>query len=708
MAHNNPEKVSGRQEGNCLSQARFAHSGFGLALLMVFLSSSLLLASSLSLILAPSVTGYVGSSSLSNTATKQVAQVAFDAAQADILTKLTASTTVDTSYRYPASGSNTVSMPTYPGSGATAAVGSYVVTITQARGFTYLLKATSTVQNVTLDSYKLLQLSTTPSPFAIYSLRKVNSNYLGSAVRVRCAYTTLTQDIGFTGTGDLDRSALNTCLGDTALPLDAAPGAKLAYGLRRLSSTYSGALIKVRRSSDNQTQDIGFDSDGDLDIQSLLTFAGTGNAYVDTWYDQSGNVRHLTPNNGWSGEPRIVNAGVLDRQNHAPAMYFMGTQALYNGGVGGGFVAGADITSFLVTEIEGNSGATGRIAVLHQSSDSLDYGSPTSMHLLSQVYNSTTDINNYTNLKHAIINSVPHALFQSSTTKTAAGNLNLYMNGTVGTADTGATNSIGPDMLVVGAGANDTSITDYFTGYVSELIIYNTALSTANRQKIERSEGHYYNIAALRDGFVTTWYDQSGNSRNLTQATTTMQPAIEVAGIRPAAYFDGTDDYISNSSFSLTTNVLTGFGVARLASPAPANGRVVSVGKTGDGNDWGSINSSALISKNNNNVTNSRGNDLSIPASFNQSQDLQVTIRFDGTSRIIRQYQTGDLETTSTTTNGSGNLVINTLRLGWPFTGGAAQDYWAGSIYEVILYPTNLNTSNYQGVESVERAYYGI
>ena len=47
--------------------------------------------------------------------------------------------------------------------------------------------------------------------------------------------------------------------------LDEYSGAAAAYSVRRLSSSYTDGLIRVRRSSDDTEQDIGFDSNGDLD-----------------------------------------------------------------------------------------------------------------------------------------------------------------------------------------------------------------------------------------------------------------------------------------------------------------------------------------------------------------------------------------------------------------------------------------------------------
>lgn len=111
---------------------------------------------------------------------------------------------------------------------------------------------------------------------AAYSLRKLNSKYMGSAVRVRRSSDNAEQDIGFSD-GGLDTNALTTFVNGTGLPLDNVSGASVAYGLRKLRSAYSGSAVRVRRTSDNAEQDIGFTASGDLDTTSLTSFVGTQN-----------------------------------------------------------------------------------------------------------------------------------------------------------------------------------------------------------------------------------------------------------------------------------------------------------------------------------------------------------------------------------------------------------------------------------------------
>ena len=100
--------------------------------------------------------------------------------------------------------------------------------------------------------------------------------------------------------------------------LDTYSGAAAAYSLRQLSSTYSGNAIKVRRSSDNAEQDIAF-TNNELDTASLETFASGTDAFVTTWYDQSGNGNDATQTSA-ADQPRIVLSGSVLLLNSKPAI----------------------------------------------------------------------------------------------------------------------------------------------------------------------------------------------------------------------------------------------------------------------------------------------------------------------------------------------------------------------------------------------------
>jgi hypothetical protein len=97
--------------------------------------------------------------------------------------------------------------------------------------------------------------------------------------------------------------------------LDAVSASPVAaYSLRRLFGTYTGPLVRVRRSSDNAEADVYFNDRGVVtyvsrtDLSAVLhgrkaleRFQGTSTLFVTTWYDQSGNGKHAIA--GASNEP---------------------------------------------------------------------------------------------------------------------------------------------------------------------------------------------------------------------------------------------------------------------------------------------------------------------------------------------------------------------------------------------------------------------
>lgn len=80
------------------------------------------------------------------------------------------------------------------------------------------------------------------------------------------------------------------------------------WSTRLLRSGYVGPCLRVRRSSDNAEADIGFGSDGNLDLVALAAHVGGGSGYVVTWYDQSVTPRNAT-NATANAQPLIVAAG---------------------------------------------------------------------------------------------------------------------------------------------------------------------------------------------------------------------------------------------------------------------------------------------------------------------------------------------------------------------------------------------------------------
>ena len=167
--------------------------------------------------------------------------------------------------------------------------------------------AISTTSNITADAklaYNLLSSLTTLS------------SVVGNLTIPKLVNTSLVS----TGTIVADLSVSSAT---SSLLLDTYPNAAAAYSLRKLRTAYTGSAIRVRRSSDNTEQNIGF-TGNELDTTALLSFCGAGNGFVTTWYDQSGNARNATQITQ-ANQPQIVSSGVVILVNSKAALKFDGS-----------------------------------------------------------------------------------------------------------------------------------------------------------------------------------------------------------------------------------------------------------------------------------------------------------------------------------------------------------------------------------------------
>jgi hypothetical protein len=100
--------------------------------------------------------------------------------------------------------------------------------------------------------------------------------------------------------------------------LDLYPNAAAAYSLRKLRAAYTGAAVRIRRSSDNAESDIGF-LNNEFDSAAAQTFCGAGNGFVTTHYDQSGNGINKTQTTA-ADQYQIVTSGVVNILGTKPSI----------------------------------------------------------------------------------------------------------------------------------------------------------------------------------------------------------------------------------------------------------------------------------------------------------------------------------------------------------------------------------------------------
>jgi hypothetical protein len=97
-------------------------------------------------------------------------------------------------------------------------------------------------------------------------------------------------------------------------------GAAAAYSVRQLSDKAVIAL-RIRRDSDDEEINIGFDANGDLDTTAISDFCDTANGYVTRWWDQSTNGVHADQATDAS-QPQIYNGTAVITENGKPAVEF--------------------------------------------------------------------------------------------------------------------------------------------------------------------------------------------------------------------------------------------------------------------------------------------------------------------------------------------------------------------------------------------------
>lgn len=99
----------------------------------------------------------------------------------------------------------------------------------------------------------------------------------------------------------------------------------VGFSMFKLKTSYTGYCMRVRRTSDNTTLDVGFVNNY-LDTASLLSFVGASDGRVVKWYDQSGNGNDLTQTVNATDQPTIVSSGSLITRNGIATMKATSTQ----------------------------------------------------------------------------------------------------------------------------------------------------------------------------------------------------------------------------------------------------------------------------------------------------------------------------------------------------------------------------------------------
>ncbi|HEV7620666.1 MAG TPA: arabinofuranosidase catalytic domain-containing protein, partial [Flavisolibacter sp.] len=266
------------------------------------------------------------------------------------------------------------------------------------------------------------------------------------------------------GTAVISQNTLNKA------GLSAASPSSGAYSMRLLSSSYAGSALQITRSSDNTTQNIGFTATGDLDTASLKTFVGINNGYVSTWYDQSGNLNNLTQAT-LANQPSLVASGVINRENGIPFIRFFTTPSYNSLNLAAGMTTVGHVSAVHLFASGGDGFILGHTGSYYWHSD------PGSTSLINSTYASPSVQAGagWTNGISYLPTSMPWP------TTLAINEIEPSPSNNQTTWD-----NIGRDRTF--------HYTNNGGGY-SELLLFNNALSTSDRQSLESNQGSYFSIA---------------------------------------------------------------------------------------------------------------------------------------------------------------------------------------------------------------------
>ena len=258
--------------------------------------------------------------------------------------------------------------------------------------------------------------------------------------------------------------------------LDLYPGAAAAYSLRALSRGWvAGDVVEVRRSDFGGGADTADFTEGQIISGALLAFVtefnASGDGFVSTWYDQSGQANNATQGTT-TEQPKLVSAGVLN----VNGIEFDGTDDSLD-------MATMDnpFTGSWLAEVVGYDSGVGARRTM------LSYRSTTPL-VMEAITNVRIETSGAVTSAPVLTTTMARQL---STAFSDSGTVTCGVNGAIGSALLIGIPSGNADLQIgtngFGGGIN------YWNGGLSEVIIYPTDQS-ANRAAIETNINAAYTI----------------------------------------------------------------------------------------------------------------------------------------------------------------------------------------------------------------------
>jgi len=420
---------------------------------------------------------------------------------------------------------------------------------------------------------------------------------------------------------------------------------------------------------------------------TTVTLSGSN---VTQWNDKSGNGYNATQ--GTAGQrPTYSNRGVYF---NAAASNNMAISVPYPNNFTMFLVASSTSVSGAYYLGRANSGGGGPTLIANFTGSSIEY---------------------FNVADRATFSTSPTSTFLISFTQQLGGRIVGFYNG-ASAFDIAQTNNVNPGVAWSTLGNSYlTTYNNYITGFMYEMIIFNSILSTAQRQQVEGylawkwlGSGPVSSITAfiptqisncamwldaadsstvtLSGSNVTTWADKSGSSNNATQSTTSNGPVYSSNGL----VFNGSNWLTTPITSAPTAESL--FLVMRYTTNTTAD---IFTGTSAGLREFLIYNGSMFV-----------GRFGTAPSGTNGGAIASGT-----TNLLTYQYTTTQVTfTVNGRVTGSGAPPYTYTGSGTTFIGSStfAPNNLYGTIYEIVYYSRSLTTTERQQVENYLTSKWGI
>jgi hypothetical protein len=407
---------------------------------------------------------------------------------------------------------------------------------------------------------------------------------------------------------------------------------------------------------------------------------GLNGSTVAHWYDQSGNGKTASQATG-SAQPTLVQNDI----NGYPALRFDGANTFLQ--TAAPVTTSTQYSMFVVSTL---GGAPGPVYNGNSSADGYGF-----------YRQNTADYG-------MLDGGVSFASFGATTTSGAqmqelvrgsSGTTTFYQNSAQGGTSSAIPNTPTTATYIGGVNSNASNL---FSGDIAEILIYNRALSTTERQQVEQ-----YLTAKYLEPFTTTglalwlkadagvvtngsavtqWNDQTSSGNNAGQGNANDQPTLVPNALNGHAVvrFNGSSDYLVTNSVVTTASQFTIFVVSTLGN---APGPVYNGDSGASGYGFYRQNSADY------GVLYGGQSFLTFGSTITSGEQLQELENTSGNTLTF--YQNG-------TQSGNTATASPNAPTGATYIGGVnsnASNLFSGDIAEVLIYNRALSTSERQQVE---------